>query len=328
MKEVDEVLGALDAAPYGLSIPEIMARANVSKGRIDKTLQLLSLEAPSPVRKEGSKWILTGTKLPDSFWERARRLTDLRREEQAHMQEYVSLEAGHMEFLISALDGDPVNFQPPKLSPLPTDANPTLVQGAITFLQRTSLDLEPRRMWPTGGLSNLGVSGRIPPALQARPGKILCNWGDAGWGHLVQQGKLVDNHYADALVEACAAMYRTWNPQPAPTWVACIPSKRQPRLVLEFGQRLAKALRLGFYHVVSMVEERPPQKTMANSNQQASNIDGALAVRQKLPPGPMLLVDDTVDSRWSMTVAAYLIAADGSGPVHPLVLASAQFADD
>ena len=61
---------------------------------------------------------------------------------------------------------------------------------------------------------------------------------------------------------------------------------------------------------------------MANSTQQARNIDGSLAITaQPLPAGPVLLVDDMVDSRWTLTVAAWLLRSHGSGEVFPLALA-------
>ena len=105
--EVQDVLDALLAAPNGLSVPELMGRINLSMGRIKKTIDLLSLESPAPIAKQGSKWQLTAANLSEGFWARADRLTALRRDEQRQMQEYVNLRAGHMEFLIQALDGDP-----------------------------------------------------------------------------------------------------------------------------------------------------------------------------------------------------------------------------
>jgi ATP-dependent DNA helicase RecQ len=60
---------------------------------------------------------------------------------------------------------------------------------------------------------------------------------------------------------------------------------------------------------------------MANSTQQARNIDGSLTIDQSLLPGSLLLIDDMVDSRWTMTVAAWLLLTNGSGPVFPLALA-------
>jgi ATP-dependent DNA helicase RecQ len=185
--EVGNVLDALLAEPAGLSVPELMVRVNLSKSRIDKTIALLSLESPAPIAKQGTKWQLTVATLSEAFWQRAERLTSLRREEQRQMQKYVRLESGHMEFLIQALDGDPGVISAPALPPLSTDTSPRLVQEAIAYLRRTSLPIEPRRRWPAGGMPQYRLQGQISDALQARSGKSLCIWGDAGWGVLVRQ---------------------------------------------------------------------------------------------------------------------------------------------
>jgi DNA processing protein len=64
------VLAALHAEPAGLSIPELEKVVNVSRGRIDKVLQLMSLESPAPIAKDGGKWQLTIANLNESFWQR------------------------------------------------------------------------------------------------------------------------------------------------------------------------------------------------------------------------------------------------------------------
>ncbi len=327
-EEVARVLTALQGAAAGLSINELMTRVNVSRGRIDKTLQLMSLESPAPIVKQGSKWMITAANLTESFWERAERLTALRRNEQKQMQEYVTLTNRHMEFLIHALDGNAGNHTPPSIPPLSALADAVLIQEAVAFLRRTSLDLEPRMQWPTGGLPQMAVTGRIAAEQQARPGKVLCVWGDAGWGSLVRQGKSRDQSFADQLVEACAAMVRSWAPQPAPVWVTCVPSRRHPNLVPAFARRLAVALNLPFHSVMVKTDDRPAQKQMANSSQQARNVDGSLRINATVPTGPVLLVDDMVDSRWTLTVAAYLLTSNGSGPVYPLALASTANSDE
>jgi len=320
--EVSSVLEVLEAAPRGLSVPELMARVNLSKGRIEKTIELLSLESPAPIAKQGTKWQLTAANLSDEFWQRAERLTNLRRGEQQQMQDYVNLTSGHMEFLIRALDGLPCTIRPPSLPLLPTTTEPVLVREAVAFLRRTSLPIEPRKQWPAGGMPQYHLRGRIAADAQAQPGKTLCIWGDAGWGNLVRQGKYRDGHYSDELVEACVRLVRGWNPQPAPAWVTSIPSLRHPDLVPEFARRLAAALNLPFEAVLDKTDNRPEQKTMANSTQQAHNIDGSLATTtEHLPRGPVLLIDDMVDSRWTLTVAAWLLRSHGSGEVWPLALA-------
>lgn len=321
-QEVADVLGALEEEPNGLSVPELLTRVNLSKGRIEKTIALLSLEAPAPIAKQGSKWQLTAAALSEAFWNRAERLTALRRDEHQQMQDYVSLPFGeHMGFLIGALDGDPSAVTAPALPPLPTTVDTDLINAAVAFLRRTSLPIDPRKKWPDGGMPQYGVRGFIAPAHQAEPGKALCVWGDAGWGGLVRRGKYHDGRFSDDLVAACIKMINEWNPQPAPTWVTCVPSLRHPDLVPDFAQRLAAALELPFHMVIAKTDARPEQKTMANSTQQARNIDGSLALNgQAIPPGPVLLIDDMVDSRWTLTVSAWLLRKSGSGEVWPMAL--------
>ncbi|MDP2805367.1 MAG: hypothetical protein Q8O24_05440 [Gallionellaceae bacterium] len=95
---------------------------------------------------------------------------------------------------------------------------------------------------------------------------------------------------------------------------------RHPDLVPNFAKRLASALGLPFHAVLEKTDNRPEQKTMANSTQQARNIDGSLALSEPVPHGPVLLVDDMVDSRWTLTVSAWLLRKNGSGEVWPVAL--------
>jgi ATP-dependent DNA helicase RecQ len=79
---------------------------------------------------------------------------------------------------------------------------------------------------------------------------------------------------------------------------------------------------LPFHAVLKKTDNRPEQKTMANSAQQARNIDGSLTTtKHPILSGSVLLIDDMVDSRWTMTVAAWLLRTNGSGEVFPLALA-------
>lgn len=322
--DVAEVIHALEANADGLSVLELMTRVNLSRGRIDKTISLLSLESPAPIAKQGTKWQLTASILSDSFWERAERLTALRKAEQRQMQEYVGLADGHMAFLINALDGDASMVGPSVLPALPVDVDAATVAAAITFLRRTSLPIEPRRQWPSFGMPEYDVKGKIPMEQQAQPGMALSIWGDAGWGGLVRSGKYRDGRFSDDLVAACVTMIRQWNPQPAPAWVTCVPSLRHPDLVPDFAQRLATALSIPFRVILKKIRSTPEQKTMANGTLQARNVDGSLALTDELVRGdPVLLVDDMVDSRWTMTVAAWLLRSGGSGPVWPMALAEA-----
>ena len=321
-KEVSELLRALQAQPRGLSVPELLREVNVSKGRIEKTIQLLSLESPAPLTKEGTKWVLTTTDLSGEFWARAQRLTELRRREQRQMKEYVNLQDGHMEFLIRALDGNPGNLERSNIPSLPIAPEADVIQRALGFLRRREVSIKPRLQWPTGGLPELGVRGRIPVEQQLSEGRCLCIWGDPGWGDLVHRGKYVAGCFPDELVTGLVELIHRWKPDPFPSWLTYVPSKRHPALVRDLAERLSNALGLPLIQVITCIKEHAAQKTMHNSAQQAANVDGVFAI---LPGtcqnGAVFLIDDMIDSGWTVTVAGYLLRRHGSGPVYPLALA-------
>ena len=328
--EVQSVLDALQASTTGLSIPELLGAVNIRRERIEKTIQLLSLESPAPIAKpQGAKWQLTEAELSDDFWIRVERLTSIRRTEQKQMQEYVALPSGHMPFLLSALDNDPDGIDPSNalsssLPLLSTNVSVPLVQRATEFLRKTNLPIEPRKRWPSGELPQSGVPSSIPQAAQAETGRSLCMWGDAGWGQLVQQGKDIDKRFSNDLVVACKQLVEEWGPDPAPTWVTCVPSLHRPKLVPDFASCLAKALELPFFTALIKIPGHHEQKTRKNSTHQVRNIVNWLKLSdESFPKGPVLLVDDMVNTRWTFTVSAWLLITEARVQnVWPLALAA------
>jgi ATP-dependent DNA helicase RecQ len=130
--------------------------------------------------KQDSKWQLTVSKLSSEFWERAERLTGLRREEQQQMQDYVDLPFGqHMAFLVDALDGDTGHVSQPKLPELVTTAQVGTIMAAEEFLDRTNVPIKPRKRWPIGGWGDSVLKGGIAEQHQAEEGRALCHWGDS-----------------------------------------------------------------------------------------------------------------------------------------------------
>jgi ATP-dependent DNA helicase RecQ len=198
--------------------------------------------------------------------------------------------------------------------------DPADVEGAASFLRGRPLDIEPRRLWPAGLAV---VRGAIKPAERLEDGRSLCRWGDGGWARDVQQGKEVASRFDEGLVAGLATMVRRWEPQPAPTWVTCVPSRRSEQLVPDLAGRVAGELGLPFLEVVAPIGSPAPQSTMRNSAQQVRNVIDSFRVVNDVPSGPVLLVDDIVDSRWTLTVVGRLLRLAGSGPVFPVALAGA-----
>lgn len=321
--EVTAVMEALDTAgDDGLSVPALLGCINLSKGRIDKTLTALSIESPAPIVKEGSSWKVTGSKLSGSFWETAERVTDLRRAEHTQMMEYMALTEGHMKFLVAALDGDPTAVEAPRSPPLPTAVDPAFVAEADRYMKDTSLPIKARKRWPDGGLAGYGLRGNIAERMRAGDGFALSMYGTAGWGDIVRNARYEHRHFGDDLVKACAGLVRRAAFNPAPEWVTCIPSLNNPNLVPSFAKRLAAELGLPFHAALIKVRHTSAQKSMQNSSQQARNLDQSIEFSDfggKV--GPVLLVDDIVNSGWTFTIGAWLLRSNGCGEVWPIALA-------
>ncbi|PLL60686.1 ATP-dependent DNA helicase RecG, partial [Klebsiella michiganensis] len=100
------------------------------------------------------------------------------------------------------------------------------------------------------------------------------------------------------------------------------PSLQHPELVPDFARRLAQLLELPFVDAIVKVRDNQPQKLQQNRYHQCQNLDGVFQVNSALPNGPVLLVDDLIDSGWTMTVLAALLRQAGCEKVYPVALAS------
>ncbi len=325
---VMNVIQAVENAPNGISLNQLQSKINLHYNEIEKVLKILLVQIPSPIIKQGSKYKRTATPyIPDS--EKIEKLKLIKQAEQEKMQEYIQTSDCLMEFLSKELD-DPYaekcgNCANCKGEPLvPTSYNGALAREASEFMRRIDNKIEPREKWPTCD-EDIRFRGNIAENLRAEQGRALCSWGDAGWSDLVKQGKYVDEFFADDLVSAAVKMIQRWKPEPFPQWVTCIPSLNNINLVPDYAKRLAIALGIPFRPCLIKIRQTPQQKLMQNSCQQLKNIIDAFQVRKDLiMSGPVLLIDDIVDSRWTLTYAAYLLRSNGSGKVFPMTLATAE----
>lgn len=61
---------------------------------------------------------------------------------------------------------------------------------------------------------------------------------------------------------------------------------------------------------------------MKNSYQQVNNILRVFDVINAVENEPVLLIDDMVDSKWTLTICGAMLKQKGSGEVYPFAIAS------
>ncbi len=311
----------------GLPFYDILNQVNVSNSGLEKALKLLEIDRAIGVYYQGRNVYFRTSQEWKPDEERIEGITNLRRNEVAEMRAYLEYKGCLMEFLQKSLNdpkpsqcGECANCQKRGFSPH-LDFN--LIQEAQEFLESEKIEILPQKWWPAR-LFPSQSSRSIPSEYQNLVGYALSNYGDELWGKLIRVGKYQDGYFNESLIEASAKFIKEeWNPTPFPKWVTAIPSNRHATLVPQFAQGLAKAIRVPYREVINRVSNPPEQKIMENSFFQARNVLNSIQVKGKILPEPVLLVDDIVDSRWTLTIAGYLLTKAGSGPVYPFTLAKA-----
>lgn len=330
--QVNRILEALEAATDGLNLGGIERAVNLRRSQIEKVLKLLVVESLSPVvRIDGLWYRTTNTYRLDR--ERIAHLTLQREAEWAQMKRYLANERCLMQFLSEALD-DP-HAQPCGRCAvclgrpmLPLEVQRSTLVEAQRFVRHSEMPLELNKQWDLNAFvqyrAQFGwTAHNIPTALRGEEGRVLSRWGEPVWGELVAQGK-VQGRFDDELVVAAVDLIRNrWGDATPVAWVTCIPSNRHPNLVPDFAARLAAALGVPFRAVIQKTRETEQQKEMENRYHQCNNLDGAFTVqRSSILKGAVLLVDDVVDSAWTLTLAAALLRQAGAAAVYPFALAT------
>jgi len=322
--QLREIVELVEQADDGLKMEEIEEDLDIRRGRLEIALKML--EVDGVVLKKGARFYRTANPFTYDA-DRVARVLAQRQLELEQMREYLDLDSCLMEFVSRALD-DPEARECGRCasccgSVLPSEVDATMVQEAVDFLRTASLVIEPRKMVPF--MLAFDGKSRIPMELRCERGVALCQYGDAGWGRQVKSGKYELGVFSDDLVAACSGLIqKTWDTGD-PWWVSAVPSLRHPTLVRDFAEKLADALALPFVPALVKARETTPQKELHNSAHLAHNVATAFAVDPTLVgPGPVILVDDMVDSRWTMTWCGIRLRQAGSGSVHPFALADAQ----
>lgn len=324
-ERAERVIAALGDAP--ISTPALEAVVDIRRTPLELLLKVLDVDGA--VRKVQGGWIATGE--PWTYdAARYERIAAERVAEQQHMLDYEQTDGCRMEFLQRALDDDTA-------APcgrcdncagvwFPQEIATRAGAQAAESLDRVGVPIEPRRAWPTGAdRLDVPVRGRIAAEEQADEGRALARLTDLGWGGTLRQvfaAGAPDAVVTPQLLDACIRVLARWEWTERPVAVVAMPSRSRPLLVDSLARGLAEVGRLPYLGALEPVDGGPSGESGGNSVFRLAGLwDRLSAERLDLPSGPILLVDDLVDSRWTVTVAARELRRAGATAVLPFALA-------
>jgi len=333
-EQVATVLDVLNGSSAPLSTQALEPRVDLSRGRLEHMLKVLDVDGA--VRRVAGGWVATGTAWRHDK-ERYERIAAARLIEQQAMLTYAATSECRMGFLRKCLDdatavacGRCDNCAGTFVSAVVSDS---ALEAARAHLGRVGVDITPRTQWPSG-LASIGVTlaGRIPMDERASPGRAMARLAESGWGERLRS--VLEDGTADTSVpeDLLTATVRT-----VADWVAAdklrlagivaMGSKRRPLLIASMIEGISKASGLSVLGVLPAVSSSAAVGR-ANSARRVAALHDKIAVPPDLLAlcreiqGHVLLIDDVVDSGWTMTLAARALRRAGAKSVLPLALAT------
>jgi ATP-dependent DNA helicase RecQ len=354
-----QVLTALAEAGAPLSTAAIEARVDVRRAALELLLKVLAVDGAVEAVKGG--WISTGRpwEYDAERYENVARTR--REEQQAMLAyerlgsdgtgpDVVASDPAQCRMVFLARQLDDMTAEPcgrcdvcagawyPSAD-APADAADAQVSA---LLDRVGVPVEPRKQWPQGldqlhmrGLQGPAPKGKIPEGERCEEGRVIARMSDLGWAvplrsllRTDEDGRPVDAAVPQNIGSRIIEVLKDWDWQQRPVGIVAIPSTTRPQLVSSLAAGIAAIGRLQDLGALGLAPDAAPLSGARNSAFRVAALWDRFTITPELQQGldalggaPILLVDDVVDTRWTMTIAARLLRRAGSGPVLPLALA-------
>jgi ATP-dependent DNA helicase RecQ len=187
------------------------------------------------------------------------------------------------------------------------------------------------------------VKGKIKPDENTADGRVLARLTDLGWGGALRElfaAGASDRPVDPGMLQACVQVLREWGAGDSrlPGWsgagrpaaIVSMPSRSRPELVDSLARGISQIGRIPYLGQLQLEHGGPTGSRGGNSAYRLAGVWDRLVVGEALAAelaglggGSVMLIDDLVDSRWTVTVAGRALRRAGAGAVLPLALAQA-----
>lgn len=320
-EEAEQVVNIIfENTDRGIGLYGIMSKINIKLGRLEKALAFLKNEGF--IVKEKSRYYSALKKFEynQAHYEA---VTAVRQREQQQMQEMTETKECYSKFVVNRLDDntdETCGICPNCLgyNEFPVKASEKYINIALDYLEHLIIPIEPRKKWAATAYTKM-----TEIEFQNETGICPSKYGDPGYGTLVKNGKYpMPTRFSDELVKKSESILKPVIAENSIDAITCVPSLRS-NLVEDFTERLAEKCEVKFIKLLKKSDAKQ-QKTMQNSSYQCENALKSFDIIDNMNdkmPHRVLLVDDIVDSKWTLTVCGYLLMKSGCEKVYPFALA-------
>jgi len=313
--EVDEICECLSSG--GKSINQLSVAVNLRRNRIEKVLMFL--EKDGCLFKDGSKYFLSAKQYKYDY-EKFNKLKKIRNDEYDKIKGLTKTNECLMKYVVNCLD----DYSLEKCNHCASCVGQPLIseeisqaafEKALKYLNSLTFPIIPKLRW-----SSTEFTKQTKINHPNQEGICLSKYGDPGFGEMVKNGKYRDNHFSDELIVKSAEILNPIVQKYGVSHITCVPSLRS-NIVKDFSIKLAKELNISFLECLKK-SEAPPQKDMENSSHQCANAYSSFKVKELVDiPNKIILIDDVVDSGWTIAVCGNYLGEAGCEFVFPFALA-------
>ncbi|MBR3115757.1 RecQ family ATP-dependent DNA helicase [Candidatus Saccharibacteria bacterium] len=304
----------------GVTIKDLQFGFNVKRQKIEKVLSFLINDGFVRVERNPIRYYATAKRFYYDA-EKYNAISNIRRQEMQEMINLTYTDKCLSKYTVRCLNDETAKDCNHCVNCLGEEFFPSTLSGASIdtakdYLDRITLEIEPRKQWPRNNFGD-----RVTIRQPNQVGICLSQYGEEGYGEMVRQDKYSGvERFRDELVEKGAEELKNLIIEKDIDYITFVPSLRSD-IVRDYAERLAEECGIECLDLLDKHVNKP-QKEMENSYYQCKNAFEAFYVKDRYKvPRKVILVDDVVDSRWTLTVCGFKLTECGCEEVYPFALA-------
>ena len=323
------VIIAFEKHSSGLSLTELARYSNISTAALKKTINMLFHNGM--IYYENKKYYrsIEPYVYPREYYDSVKRA---KYAELDAMDSYIDTQECLSKYVVNSLNdneahkcgkcknclGQPI-FEGIEM---PTRQETEEIQERMNSLY---LDIKPRKNWPYKN----ALDNNTKIAVLNEPGIALAKYGEAGYGEMVAYDKYHAAEFREELIDKAVAVLKDKLAGQDYVAVTNVPSSRNTKVAV-FAKKVAQRLGLQYTDVLEKIPgQNEKQKSMQNSHFQCKNALDSLRLKDNAEiSGKIILIDDMVDSKWTLTVCGRLLTKAGAEGVFPFCLADSSVSGD
>ena len=309
----------------GVSLSAIQCAMNYRRNKTEQVVEFLEKE--EYIYKEGYHYYRTIKEFKYNK-EKYEKITQIRKDEQEEFIEYTKTSECYNKVIVNNLNCYPEHSCGVCRNCLGYDkysskVSEDAIKKAIESREKILLPILPRKIIP-----KTNYNDKITIKKPNEEGICLAKYGEPEYGLLVKKEKYGNNEeFSSKLIDKTVSVLKNIIIKENIEAITYVPSLRS-EIVKNFANQVSEKLGIPCMNLIDKTEGRK-QKELDGSIYQCENAIKTFHIKKMLIiPKKVILIDDIVDSKWTLTICGYLLTENGVNKVFPFALADSSSKKD